>query len=360
MLEVFKDKRILLTGDTGFKGCWLKLWLESIGAKVVGLSVDIPTQPSLYQTVFGEPTEEFVDIGNRQRVRERIQEAQPEIIFHLAAQPIVLKSYDIAYETFFTNTVGTLNLLEELRSCGSLEAGVLITTDKCYRNEDLNLAFSEENPLGGKDPYSASKAGAEIVAHSYFVSFFKELGIPMATARAGNVIGGGDFSEDRILADCYRATKKRNKLNIRNRYSTRPWQHVLDCLSGYLQLASKLLEKRSEVLYQSFNFGPGEESEKTVEELVVELQKTWPDLEYQCEPVNKAKTEAAFLRLNIEKAKRSLEWEPVVGFEKACHWTACWYAEFLKTQNSDTLKNLCLHQIQEFEGLMKSQSRQSA
>ncbi len=328
----YAGKRVLVTGHTGFKGSWLCEWLLELGAEVSGFSLPPATTPALFDQLGIASRMRHVtgDVRDLAAVRRAIEEIQPDFVFHLAAQALVRHGYDEPVETFATNIMGTANVLEALRLTGRPAVVVVVTTDKCYENREWAHAYREADALGGHDPYSASKAGAEIVAAAYRKSFFtKEGGIRLATARAGNVIGGGDWAADRIVPDCVRALLQGRPIPVRNRISTRPWQHVLEPLGGYLWLGSRLADRTSahaEQLASSFNFGPDLASNRTVAALVEEVLKhlpgSWLD---RCD--SSAPHEAQRLNLAIDKAHHVLGWHPVWSFEQAVSAAMAWYRE---------------------------------
>ncbi|MGH8555996.1 MAG: CDP-glucose 4,6-dehydratase, partial [Methylococcales bacterium] len=274
--DCYRGRRVLLTGHTGFKGSWLALWLRHLGAEVTGLALAPATTPNHWDMLGLDISEHRIDIRDAGAMQRAALEARPNIVFHLAAQPLVRRSYRDPLETWSTNVMGTANLLEACRKISGLQTIVAVTTDKCYLNQEWPWGYRETDPLGGHDPYSASKAGAELVAASYRASFFHGENTPLlATARAGNVIGGGDWLEDRLVPDLIRALTKNETLEIRSPGATRPWQHVLDSLSGYLLLGQKLLECRQDFA-EAWNFGPDPESNRTVAEVLAGLSKHWP------------------------------------------------------------------------------------
>jgi len=329
----YKGKRVFVTGHTGFKGSWLTEWLLSLGAEVHGFALD----PQPHEILFDQlklagriASDTRADISDRQALRDAISNAKPDVILHLAAQPLVRLSYDIPVETFATNIMGTAHVLDAVRTLGKPCSVVAITTDKCYHNREWLHAYREEDAMGGHDPYSASKGATELVISSYRSSFFNAgSGIRLASARAGNVIGGGDWAIDRIIPDCIRAIRKGESIPVRNKIATRPWQHVLEPLSGYLHLAARLAQAdKNELpsLASAFNFGPSLMSNKTVAELVQELIKTtggnWSDAS---DP--NALHEASKLNLATDKAFHLLQWQPVWSFEETISKTAEWYIE---------------------------------
>lgn len=325
--HAYSGKNVFLTGHTGFKGAWLAEWLLSLGAKVTGFSIDVPTNPSLFGGLglYSRLHDLRGDIRELGSLSKAMNEAKPEIVFHLAAQALVRESYDDPIRTFATNIMGTANVLEAARYVDSVKAVVVVTTDKVYENEDQGRAFKESDPLGGHDPYSASKAGAEIVFSSYSRSFLRGSFLQAASARAGNVIGGGDWANDRLVPDCVRAWLKSEKVVVRNPASVRPWQHVLEPLSGYLMIGQRLLENPVRVSGEAFNFGPGAESTRTARELVGEMEKLWPGASHEEKALADGKKEAALLSLDPSKAAKELGWKPKLDFSATAAWTAEWY-----------------------------------
>jgi CDP-glucose 4,6-dehydratase len=349
----YSNRSIFLTGHTGFKGSWLSEWLLSLGAKITGYSVDIPTNPSLFEEL--GLAKRFVadmrgDVRDLSSVKKAMEKSQPSIVFHLAAQPLVRASYDDPVGTFSANIMGTANVLEACRHVKSVKAVVVVTTDKVYENVDAGRAFKESDPLGGHDPYSASKAGAEIVFSSYARSFLNGSSIAAASARAGNVIGGGDWATDRLVPDCARAWRKGEKVTVRNPKSVRPWQHVLEPLSGYLRLGQMLLEKPEGVAGEAFNFGPDAELTRSTSDLVKEMEKTWTGASHviQDAAASDGKKEAALLSLDAAKARKKLGWHPQLNFSDTVSWTADWYKNAGKP--ADALK-LTQEQIARFAKL---------
>jgi CDP-glucose 4,6-dehydratase len=325
----YGGRRVLLTGHTGFKGSWLALWLETLGARVKGVALAPEQSLNHWDQLKLAVADERIDIRDAALLREAVRTFEPEVVFHLAAQPLVRRSYAAPLETWSTNVMGTANLLEACRDLPSLKAVVVVTTDKCYENAEWVWAYREIDRLGGKDPYSASKAAAELVAASFRSSYFSEPGSPLiATARAGNVVGGGDWSEDRLIPDLVRATMSAVPLQIRNPKSTRPWQHVLDSLAGYLVLGGKLLEGRREFA-EAWNFGPEAQLAASVEEVLTKMARHWPGLGYQLS-TDKHPHEAGQLRLDIAKSQHRLGFKPVWDLDQTLAMTAAWYRAFLR------------------------------
>ncbi len=335
MNSFYQNKKVLITGHTGFKGSWLSLWLNLMGAKVYGLSIDVPSNPSHFELL---NLSSFIrsnksDIKNLEKTRKQILEISPDFIFHLAAQPIVNISYTKPIDTWGTNLLGTINILESLRSLKSNCVAVMITSDKCYKNNEWIWGYRENDQLGGDDPYSASKGAAEIAIASYYQSYFKSSeNIKIASTRAGNVIGGGDWAADRIIPDIIKYWQRKETLNLRNPLSTRPWQHVLEPLRGYLRLGEFLHENKVKS-GQAFNFGPNSNEEKTVEELVSKISK---HLSYENWKVTASEnnfSESGLLKLNCDKATRILAWKPLLDFEKTISMTAEWYYKFYEKKH---------------------------
>lgn len=331
----YRGKRVFVTGHTGFKGSWLSAWLLKLGATVAGYSVGVRTKPSHFEVLdLGRRLAHFVgDIRRLDSLTDAFNAFRPDVVFHLAAQAITRLSYEEPKLTLDTNLGGTVNILEAMRTTPSTQVGVLITSDKCYENVEWEYGYRESDRLGGKDPYSASKACAEIAFSAYARSFFKAPGSPaVATARAGNVIGGGDWALDRIVPDCVRAWTDGKPVLLRYPRAVRPWQHVLEPLSGYLWLGARLYEKREGLAGESFNFGPSDETEHSVLDLVSEMQKVWPSGEWCQEVVPDAgKHEASLLKLNCDKAFSRLPWRATFTFAEAARITAEWYKVFYES-----------------------------
>jgi CDP-glucose 4,6-dehydratase len=307
----WQGKRVFLTGHTGFKGSWLSLWLQNLGTELTGYALAPPTQPSLFEiaNVGNEMLSVIGDIRNPSELRSAMQAAQPEIVIHMAAQALVRQSYLDPLETYATNVMGTVHLLEAVRQTPGVKAVVIVTSDKCYENKEWEWGYRENEPMGGHDPYSSSKGCAELVASAYRRSFLQSQGVAVATARAGNVIGGGDWAADRLIPDVLRAFKRNQPVVIRNPHATRPWQHVLEPLSGYLTLAEHLFEHGAEFA-EGWNFGPHDHDARPVQWIVEELVGRWGqgarfELDAGTHP-----HEAHFLKLDISKAKARLRWAP--------------------------------------------------
>jgi len=330
--DTYRSKRVLVTGHTGFKGSWLTQWLIELGAHVTGYALSPPTSPSIFEQLYLESQIKHItgDVRDLNMLRNVISRSRPDFIFHLAAQPLVRLSYDQPVETYSTNIMGTVNLLEAVRLEAIPCVVIIITTDKCYENKEWVNSYREDDPVGGYDPYSSSKGAVELIVAAYRKSYFSDskLKISVASVRAGNVIGGGDWALDRIVPDCVRSLQKGDAILVRNQTSKRPWQHVLEPLSGYLWLGACLANPQLSIfcnhLASSFNFGPELSSNKTVAELVDEILKHWPG-----KWLNKCDTnaphEAKLLNLATDKAFHLLGWRPTWNFEKAVKFTVYWY-----------------------------------
>ncbi len=347
----FLNKKVLITGSTGFKGSWLSIWLNLLGAELYGISLEPPTKPSLFEEAKLKKIirNTILDIRDSQKVCSLIKEIKPDYIFHLAAQPIVRNSYLKPIDTWQTNVIGTISILDSLRFLNKQCIGIIITSDKCYENKEWEWGYRESDQLGGNDPYSASKASAELAFNSYFRSYFTDNSSPqirIASARAGNVIGGGDWAENRIVPDCIKAWSKEIIVKIKSPNSTRPFQHVLEPLSGYLSLA-KYLTLKEELSGQSFNFGPPSNSNYKVIEVVNELSKKWQNSKFEINENTNTFKETKLLKLNCDKALSLINWEPRLNFAATMKLTSEWYYEFYKESNFDVFKK-CEDQIKEF------------
>ncbi len=348
--NTYRGKKVLITGHTGFKGAWLTQWLLELGADVCGYSIDIPTQPSLFEALGLEKKiqHHLGDIRDLTQMSKVFKSFRPEIVFHLAAQSLVRTSYDEPKITFDTNVGGTVNVLECLRVTESVRAAVMVATDKCYENLESGQAYRETDPLGGKDPYSASKACAEIACGAYQKSFFVLSPLlKVGSARAGNVIGGGDWAMDRLVPDCMRAWKDGKNVEIRSPDSVRPWQHVLEPVGAYLWLGSLLFRNQSpKIVGESFNFGPNPSSTKSVVELLSELKKNQPQARWKVVEETGIKKEAKLLSLNCDRAKAILKWEAILSFPETIRMTSDWYQ---KVEGDPKLAaNLTIEQIQNY------------
>lgn len=327
--DIYRGKRVLLTGHTGFKGSWLALWLHELGAEVTGISLPPEAQPNHWDLLHLPIDDRRIDIRDAGALHPIFKEKQPEIVFHLAAQPLVRRSYRDPLETWSTNVMGTANVLDACRQESGVRAIVTVTTDKCYENHEWPWGYRENDRLGGHDPYSASKAGAELVAASYRSAFFNASAAPLlATARAGNVIGGGDWSEDRLIPDLVRALEQNQSLEIRSPHATRPWQHVLESLSGYLLLGQKLL-MGDKACAEAWNFGPEPEGNRTVSEVLGKLHRQWENMRWHVTDKPQPH-EAALLYLDSARARSKLRWQPVWNIDTTLARTAEWYRVWLE------------------------------
>lgn len=351
-LDIYTNKKVFVTGHTGFKGSWLSLWLLQLGADVYGYSLDPPTNPSLYGLLRLEEVtkSERADILDVETLRRSLRRIKPDIIFHLAAQALVRTSYGLPAETFMVNAAGTVNLLEAIRQENISTAVVLVTTDKCYANKEWIYGYREDDSLGGFDPYSASKAAAEILIAAWRNSFFHPAevsmhGVRVASARAGNVVGGGDWSKDRIVPDCIRDLRRDGLIKVRNPDATRPWQHVLEPLAGYLQLGARLLEAGVNVsdYCEAFNFGPLASSNRKVVELVEKVIQVWGSGSFERFSPEKLYHESSLLHLSIDKAYHKLNWLPKWGFEETIKHTVDWYKQ--AAEDTSCLLDMTIRQI---------------
>ena len=353
MFDSYKNKKVLVTGHTGFKGSWLSIWLLNLGAKVIGYSLDPLNKKDNF--VLSDLKDKLVDyrsdIRDYNRLTEVVENEKPEIIFHLAAQPLVLESYQNPLITIQTNTLGTANILESFRNSSFAKTLILITTDKVYENDESGNSYIESDRLGGKDPYSVSKSAAELLIKGYGDSYFRTDIKRIASVRAGNVIGGGDWSENRIIPDSINAIENKNDIIIRNPESIRPWQHLLDPLFGYLLLAEKLNNGNKDLI-GSWNFGPEESHNTSVESLVKKIINTYGSGTYKIKNDNNLLLEAKLLSLNINKAKKVLGWNPILSLDKTIELTIEWYKEY-KNKN---IYNLCSQQITKYEDIWKSKN----
>ncbi len=326
--NIYNNRRILVTGHTGFKGSWLCLWLKELGARVFGLARAPETQPNHWDLLGLDIEEERFDICDFSCLRAWLEKIRPELVFHLAAQSLVKKSYQNPLETWTTNVMGTVNLVEAARHIRETRAVLVVTTDKVYKNNEWPWGYREIDQLEGYDPYSASKAAAELVVNSYRNSFSgTSAGIPLiGTARGGNVIGGGDWAEDRLIPDLIRAMEAGKSLSIRHPGATRPWQHVLDCLSGYLLLGQKMLEGKREAA-DAWNFGPDQESNVQVVDMLRRIKDLWPEVSWQCDQ-GPVEHEANYLYLDSSKSRKLLGWQPVWSLQEALEATIEWYKSY--------------------------------
>ncbi len=354
----FKNKKVLITGHTGFKGSWLTSWLVMLGAKVTGLSINIPTTPSHFKAIKlkNKINHKKVDIRNLKLLKKTFKKYQPDYVFHLAAQSLVKKSYYDPIYTWETNTIGTLNVLESLREIKKNCIAVLITSDKSYKNLEIKRGYKENDILGGKDPYSASKASAELAIQSHISSFFplKKTKVLVGIARAGNVIGGGDWSENRLIPDCVKSWSKNKRVLIRNSQSTRPWQHILEAVRGYLLLALTL-KKNKKLHGEAFNFGPENTKNYSVIFLIKLMKKYWKEISWKM-PNKKKKSfyESNLLKLNSNKAKIKLKWKCILTFAETISMVANWYKSYYSKPKQ--IQKVSLNQINKYEKLLKKRS----
>lgn len=350
----WSGKRVLLTGHTGFKGGWMSLWLQSLGAEVTGYALKPPTEPSLFDGAYVSRGMNSVlgDIRDLDCLRSVFSKCQPEIVFHMAAQPLVRNSYHSPTETYSTNVMGTVHLLEAVRLASGVKAVVNVTTDKCYENREWVWGYREDEPMGGRDPYSNSKGCAELVSAAYRSSFFdneryNEHGVALATARAGNVIGGGDWAQDRLIPDIVAAFERGTRLEIRNPNATRPWQYVLEPLRGYLTLAQRLFELGPEFA-EPWNFGPNEEEAKSVGWIVEKMSTLWGRSAQWSVAEGQHPHEANYLKLDISKARKRLGWHPAMHLSEALSLVVEWNK---KRQEGADLRALTIAQIQAYQKL---------
>ncbi len=349
--ECYAGRRVLVTGHTGFKGSWLCQWLLKLGATVRGYALDPPTTPSLFNDLQLSTRVQDVraDVRDKDRLLAEVRDFQPEFVFHLAAQPLVRYSYSHPVETYETNVMGTVYLLEALRLVNHPCAVVIVTTDKCYENREWVYGYREDDPMGGADPYSSSKGMVELTVSAWRRSFCADGQIRLASARAGNVIGGGDWALDRIIPDCIRALQKGTPIGVRNPKATRPWQHVLDPLSGYLELGANLDIRRhfgaANLFCSGFNFGPRSTSNRSVASVVSALLRELPGVAMDLPEIN-GPHEANLLHLCIDKADKVLGWMPQWDFSETVQLTATWYAVYLHNRN---LREITDDQLRAFE-----------
>ncbi len=343
----WQGKRVLLTGHTGFKGSWLSLWLQSLGTVVRGISLEPPTSPALFDVaqVAQGMDHQIADIRDFEAIKALFDGFKPEIVIHMAAQPLVRLSYQQPIETYATNVMGTVHVLEAARQAGSVRAIVSITTDKCYENQEWVWGYREHEPMGGHDPYSNSKGCAELVSSAYRKSFLRAEGIAMATARAGNVIGGGDWALDRLVPDIMKALEKKQAVEIRNPHAIRPWQHVLEPLSGYLLLAERLFEHGQQDA-EGWNFGPKDEDAKPVQWIVEQLCNSWGEGASWALQSGEHPHEANFLKLDISKARQRLQWTPRWPLQTALSNIIKWHKAWIAGQD---MRSICLQQIENYQ-----------
>lgn len=346
--DFYKDKKVFITGHTGFKGSWLAFWLAELGAEVTGYALEAEYEQSLFEQLrLNKKIHHYIgDVRDLEKLKNVFNGSKPDIVFHLAAQALVRKSYQDPLLTFSTNVMGSLNVLEAIRYTETVRSLVYITSDKCYWNNEWVWGYKENDALGGPDPYSASKACAEHVFKSYYLSYFKERkNFGCASTRAGNVIGGGDRAQDRIVPDIVRSIEQETPITLRNPHATRPWQHVLDPLNGYLQLAMHLYHNPDQFNGEAWNFGPSNQSIKTVVELTSLLKKVWHELEVKTENNINQPHESNLLHLSIDKVQTLLKWSPKYYFEKAVLNTGEWYK---RVQAGEDPQQVTQKQIKDF------------
>lgn len=354
--NIYSGKRVLVTGHTGFKGSWLTLWLKELGAEVGGYSLGSVSDPSHFDLMgLQDQIQHFAgDIRDRNRLLEVFNQFQPEFVFHMAAQALVRRSYGDPASTFEVNAMGMVNVMECLRKVPSVRTAILITSDKAYRNDEWCWGYRESDTLAGHDPYSSSKSCADLIAQSFWHSYFQSGTTRIAIARAGNVIGGGDWAEDRIVPDCMRAWARGEAASVRNPGATRPWQHVLEPLSGYLHLAARLTKSEKDLNGEAFNFGPDATVNHTVGELLATMSQRWPELRWETPAgIGKGEQEAMLLKLNCDKALFYLQWKPTLSFFETVELTADWYQHWSRKLISDT--SFSLGQIRQYCDLAKKQ-----
>ena len=358
LLSYYKGKKVLITGHTGFKGSWLTIWLHYLGAKVVGYGLETNNPISNYELsgISTKIKDINGDIRNKEKLFEVFNEEKPEIVFHLAAQALVIDGYNFPLDTYETNTLGTANVLEAIRISNSVHTAIFITTDKVYDNKERLLPYREDEPMGGYDPYSSSKGAAELIIASYRSSFFNPNSYEkhkksIASVRAGNVIGGGDWAENRIIPDCIRSIENNKIIDVRNPNAVRPWQYVLEPLGAYLVLGSKMMDEP--VKYATaWNFGPNPENTITVKKLVEKLIEIYGHGEWKDTSVSEALHEANLLALDINKAKNLLNWSPILNFQETIEFTVDWYKKY---KNTNVLE-MCNHQIEKYTQIWRSKN----
>ena len=353
--DFWQGKRVFITGHTGFKGSWLSLWLQSLGSEVTGYALTPPTTPNLFKEADVEKGMRSIiaDIRDLPTLQKAMHTARPDIVIHMAAQPLVRQSYEEPVETYATNVLGTVHVLESVRNTPSVKAVLVVTTDKCYENkEELLRAYHEHEPMGGYDPYSSSKACAELVTAAYRNSFLEQQGISVATARAGNVIGGGDWATDRLVPDILKAFEQNTIVQIRNPHATRPWQHVLEPLSGYLTLTEHLFSQGS-AYSEGWNFGPHDEDSRPVQWIVEQLALSWGNGANWHQDPGQHPHEANYLKLDISKAKTRLGWGPCWDLQTALQNITNWHRAWL---GQEDMKKLCLDQILQYSTDMQTKA----
>ena len=359
--KYYAGKTVLVTGHTGFKGSWLSMWLTLLGAKVIGVSNEVPTQPSNFEVseVASGLEDHRIDVTDADAVKKIILDSKVDYVFHLAAQALVRPSYESPLQTLQTNTMGTANILDALRFVDHPVVAVMITSDKAYDNVEWTWVYRENDRLGGKDPYSASKGMAELVIRSYVQSFFQNNShVKVGVTRAGNVIGGGDWAVDRIIPDCVRAWAGSQSVDIRSPHATRPWQHVLEPLSGYLLLGATLFDSKT-LNGEAYNFGPAASQNVPVSELINEMEKSWNSVRWSDVSVDSHVHEAGLLKLNCDKALSDLGWLPTLKFEETVAMTANWYKAYYDDEKS-SMPGVTIKQIQNYVLLAKKRGLQWA
>lgn len=346
--DFWKGKKVFVTGHTGFKGSWISIWLNSMDAKVFGYSLPAPTEPSLFKAAHVEKMihHKIGNICNYEQLLAALREAQPDIVLHMAAQPLVRESYINPIETYATNVMGTVNVLQALREIPSVKSTVIVTTDKCYENFEHDMGYSEHDPMGGYDPYSSSKGCAELVTSAMRRSFFHNSPNAIASARAGNVIGGGDWAADRLIPDFMRSFSKGETVKIRNPHAIRPWQHVMEPLAGYLTLAEKLYLQGHDYT-SAWNFGPYDEDARNVSYIADKLVSLWGDNSRWQLDGDSHPHEAKYLKLKINKAVSKLDWKPTFNIDECLQLTCDWYRGYY--QNPQTALAMTLQQIKTYE-----------
>lgn len=351
LLDIYKEMKVLITGHTGFKGSWLAIWLKSLGANVIGIALEPKTKKDNFVlSGIGKLIKDYrADIRNLKAIQEIIKKEKPEILFHLAAQSTILEGYKDPVYTYETNILGTVNVLELLRKSKSIHTGIIITSDKCYENKEWIWGYRETDALGGYDPYSSSKGATEIIIDSYRRSFFQKPNKNIASVRAGNVIGGGDWTPNRIVVDCIRSIECNRPIEIRNPKAIRPWQHVLEPLGGYLLLGTKMISEKGKYT-EAWNFGPDNSSMQTVEDLVNTIIKEYGKGTWIDKSKGKRPHESQLLALDINKANHFLKWSPVLDFRESVKYTVDWYKKYHHTNIHD----LCLNQIRNYYDKWKS------
>jgi len=354
-VDFWSGKRVFLTGHTGFKGSWLSIWLQSMGAEVTGYALQPPTTPSLFEVanVGKGMTSIIADIRELPLLQSSMKAAQPDIVIHMAAQPLVRLSYIEPVETYATNVLGTVHVLESVRQTPSVKAVVVVTTDKCYENKEWPWGYRENEPMGGHDPYSSSKGCAELVTAAYRSSFFHQQAVAIATTRAGNVIGGGDWAADRLIPDIFRAFEKNQPVIIRNPHAIRPWQHVLEPLSGYLTLAERLYSD-GQSYANAWNFGPKDDDARSVQWIVENLVSIWGGGASWQHDSGVHPHEANYLKLDISKAKVRIGWEPRWSLATALECISTWHQAWLRHED---MKQLCLAQIKQYKLTLNTESK---